>query len=53
MMEKEESDIWSMLSLEGEEEKVKEGKGITILTPKKLTTRLPVLLPQIKVGNSS
>ena len=28
-----------------EEEEVKEGKGLKILTPKKLLTRIPILLP--------
>ena len=31
------------MPLEGDEEKVKEGKGLKLLTPKKLLTRLPVL----------
>ena len=31
----------------------KEGKGLKILTPNKLLTRLPVLLVQIKAGNKS
>ena len=42
---KKELDI--LLPLEGDE-KVKEGKGLEILTPNKLLTRLPVLLTQIK-----
>ena len=29
----------------------KEGKGIKILTPNKLLTRLPVILAQIKAGS--
>ena len=33
-----------MTPLEGDEKKVKEGKGLKILTPKKLLTRLPILL---------
>ena len=41
-----------MPSLEGDEE-VKEGKGLKILTPNKLLTRLPILLAQIKAGNNS
>ena len=36
-----------MPPLEGNEEEVKEGKGIKILAPNKLLTRLPVLLAQI------
>ena len=42
-----------MLLLESDAEEVKEGKGIKILTSKKLLTRLPVLLVQIKAGNNS
>ena len=42
-----------MPSLEGDEEDVKEGKGLKILTPNKLLTRLPILLTQIKAGNNS
>ena len=53
MPDKEESvDISDMLPLEGDEEKVREGKGIKILTPNKIT-RLPILLVQIKAGNNS
>ena len=37
---------------EGDEE-VKEGKGLKILTLKKLLTGLPILLAQIKAGNNS
>ena len=47
--DKEESD---MSPLEGDEE-VKEGKGLKILTPNKLLTRLPILLAQIIAGNNS
>ena len=32
---------------------VKERKGLKFLTPKKLFTRLPVLLAQIKAGHNS
>ena len=39
--------------LEGDEEEVKEGKGLKNLTPNKLLTRLPILLTQIKAGNNS
>ena len=42
-----------MPPLKGDDEKVKEGTGIKILTPKKLLSRFPVLLSQIKVGNNS
>ena len=42
-----------MSPLESDEEEVKEGKGVNILTPNKLLTRLPILLTQIKVGNNS
>ena len=35
-----------MLSLEGNEEEVREGKGIDILTPNKLLFRLAILLAQ-------
>ena len=38
---------------EGDEEEVKEGKGLKILIPNKLLTRLPILLAQIKAGNNS
>ena len=44
-------DISDMPSLEGNEE-VREGKGVKILTPNKLLTRLPILLAQIKAGNN-
>ena len=42
-----------MRPLKGDEEEVKEGKGIKILTPKKLLIRHPVLLAQVKAGNNS
>ena len=42
-----------MPPLEGDEEEVKEGKGLKILTGNKLLPRLPVLLAQIKAGNNS
>ena len=41
-----------MLALEDDEE-VKEGTGLKILTPNKLLTRLPISLAQIKSGNNS
>ena len=48
---KEESgDLSDMAPLEGDE---KEGKGLKILTPSKLLTKLPILLAQIKAGNNS
>ena len=46
-------DIPDMAPLEGDEEEVKEGEGLKILTPNKLLTRLPILLAQIKAGNNS
>ena len=49
---KESVNLSDMSPLEGDE-KVKEGKGLKILTPNKLLTRLPALLAQIKVGNNS
>ena len=42
-----------MSPLEGDEEEVKNGKGFTILTSKKLLTRLSILLAQIKAANNS
>ena len=42
-----------MPPLEGDEEEVTEEKGLNILTPNKLLTRLSILLTQIKAGNSS
>ena len=38
--------------LEGDEEEVKEEKGIKILTPNNLLTRLSILLAQTKAGNN-
>ena len=46
-------DIPDMSPLESDEEDVKEGKGLKILTPNKLLDRLPILLAQIKAGNNS
>ena len=37
-----------MLPLKGDEEEVKEGKGLRILTSNKILARLPVSLAQIK-----
>ena len=52
--DKEESeDLPPVPPLEGDEEEVKEGKGLKILTGNKLLPRLPVLLAQIKAGNNS
>ena len=41
-----------MLSLEGNEEEVREGKGIDILTPNKLLFRLAILLAQKTAANN-
>ena len=51
--EKESVDLSDMPLLESDEEEVREGKGIKILTPNKLLPRLPILLAQIKAGNNS
>ena len=45
--------VQPMPPLEGDEEKVKEGKQFKILTPNKLLARLPILLLQIKARNNS
>ena len=51
--DKEESVAFSdMPPLGGDEEEVKEGKGLKILTPNRLLTRLPILLAQIKAVNN-
>ena len=42
-----------MPPLEGDEEEVKEGKGLKVLTPNKLLTRLSILLAHIKAGKNS
>ena len=42
-----------MPSQEADEEEVREGKAIKILTPNKLLTRLSILLEQIKAGDNS
>ena len=42
-----------MPPLEGDKEEVKEGKGVKILPPNKLLTRLPILIAQIKTRNNS
>ena len=49
-------DLSDMPPLEGDKEEIKEGKGlkgITVLTPSKLLTRLPILLAQAKARSSS
>ena len=46
-------DISDMPPLEGDDEEVKEGKGLNILTPNKLLIKLPILLAQIKDGKKS
>ena len=54
LTDKEESvDLSNMPSPEGDEEKVKEGNGLKILTPNKLLTRLTILLAQTKTLNNS
>ena len=50
---KESVDLSDMPALEGDGEEVQEGKGLKILTPNKLLTRLPILLAQIKAGITS
>ena len=47
------TDLPPMSPLEGNEEELKEGKGLKILTPNKLLTRLPLLLVEIKAGTNS
>ena len=42
-----------MPPLEGDEEVVKEGKGLKLFTPNKLLSRLPILLAQRKAGKNS
>ena len=52
--EKEKSaDIPSIPPLNCDEDEGKEGKGLKIVTPKKLLTRVPQLLAQTKAGNNS
>ena len=46
-------DLSDIPPLEGEEEEVKEEKGLKILNLNKLLTRLPILVEQIKAGNNS
>ena len=45
-------DILNIPPLESDEE-VKEGKGLKILTPNELLSRLPIFLVQIKAGSNS
>ena len=45
--------IAPMAPVEGDDEEVKKAKGLKILTPNKLLTRLPIILAQIKIGNNS
>ena len=45
-------ELSDMPPLEGDEEKVKEKKELKTLTPKKLLTRLLILLAQIKTGSN-
>ena len=49
----ESTDLSPMTALEGDKEKVKEGKGLKILSPNKLLTTLPILLAQLKARNIS
>ena len=46
-------DIPDTPPLDDDEEEVKEGKGLKILTPNKLLTRLPIWLAQLKAENNS
>ena len=50
---KESVDLSDKPLLEGDEEEVKEGKGLQILTLNKLLTSLTILLAQIKAINNS
>ena len=49
--EEESADLPPIPPLQGDEE-VKERKGLAVLTPNKLLTKLPELLAQIKTGNN-
>ena len=53
----EQPDITDMPELESEESTAKrrehEGKGLKILTPEQMLSRLPILLAQLKSGNNS
>ena len=50
--DEESADLPSMPPIEGDEEKVKEGKGLKILTTSKPFTKLPVLFEQVKAVNT-
>ena len=53
LIDKEElTDVSKMLPPEGDEE-VREGRELKILTTNKLSTRLPILLTQMKAGNNA
>ena len=54
-LENEETDTTDMPELESEESATqkKEGKGLKILTPNQLLSRLPISLAQSKAGNNS
>ena len=47
------TDVPPVSPLEGDEHKIKEGKGLKVLTTNKLLSRLPILLMQIKAGKIS
>ena len=53
LLKDEEEDLLIYKPCHHKKEEVKEEKGIKILTPNKLLTRLPVLLAQIKATNNS
>ena len=48
-----EEELNDMPPLDGDEEEVKEGKGLKLLITAKFLSRLPILLAQIKAGNNS
>ena len=41
------------MKIKGDEEEVREGNGIKLLTPNKLLTKLSIVLAQVKAGNTS
>ena len=45
-------EVSDMSPLEGDEEEVKKGKGLKMLTPNKLLTSLPILFAKMKAGNN-
>ena len=47
------TDLPPMSPLEGDKGEVWKGKWLKIFTPRKLLTRFPILLPQIKAGKIS